>query len=122
MFCPVLQKVIEKDGTFDFLSWKICTARRCEGQHSKWGWLGGINHQGKTKINREGIRITSHGALEINNVRLSDAGHYMCTVKRIDHMSPKRHFVTLYANRAGKLKLSKSVWCFCWIKVPCSPG
>ena len=102
MVCPVLQEVIEKDGAFDILFWKICTSGSCEDQNSKWGWLGGMNNEGKTKINREGIKITSNGALEINNVRLSDAGLYMCTVKRIDHKSPKRHFVTLTVNRVGK--------------------
>ena len=102
MFCPVLQKVIEKDGTFNILFWKICTSGSCDDKHATWGWMGGINHEGKTDFNREGIKITSNGALEINDVRLSDAGLYMCTVKRIDHMSPKRHFVTLTVNTVGK--------------------
>ena len=53
--------------------------------------------------------MTSDGALEIENVQLSDGGHYMCTVKIINHVSPRRHFVTLAVNRAGKLGLRWSV-------------
>ena len=53
--------------------------------------------------------ITSDGALEIENVQLSDAGHYMCTVKKINHVSPRRHFVTLAVNRVGKSGLRWSV-------------
>ena len=56
-------------------------------------------------MKREGIRITSDGALVIEQVQLSDAGHYMCTVKRINHVSPERHFVTLAVDRVGKLGL-----------------
>ena len=107
----MLKDVIEKDGAFDYLSWKICTSGSCEDKHSTWGWLGGMNNEGTSMVEREGINITSDGALEIKSIRLSDGGHYMCTVKRILHMSPKRHFVTLIVNTVGKLKLSRSVTC-----------
>ncbi|KAL9964303.1 hypothetical protein ACROYT_G027926 [Oculina patagonica] len=97
--CHVLQEVIIKDGTFDLLSWKICTSERCDDQDTTWDWLGGMNHKGKTKVAREGIKINSDGALEIENVQLSDAGQYKCAVKNIHHTSPSRHFVTLTVNR-----------------------
>lgn len=109
ILCPVLQEVIKKDGGFDFLSWKICTSEHCEDQDTTWGWLGGMNHKGAREVKNEGIKITSNGALEIKNVQLSDAGHYMCTVKSIHHTSPSRHFVTLTVNRVGKLELIKCV-------------
>ncbi|KAL9964298.1 hypothetical protein ACROYT_G027919 [Oculina patagonica] len=99
--CPVLAEVINKDGKFDLLSWKICTSERCDDQDTTWGWLGGMNHKGTTKVSREGIKINSDGALEIKNVQLGDTGRYMCTIKRIRHTSPKRHFVALTVNRVA---------------------
>ena len=62
-----------------------------------------MNGEGETKVGRKGINITSDGALEIPKVRLIDAGKYMCTVKRINHRSPRKHFATLVVIKDGKL-------------------
>ncbi len=67
-----------------------------------------MNSKGETKVGREGINIRNDGALEISKVRLNDAGKYMCTVKRINYRSPRKHFSTLVVIKDGKLK-------FCFI-------
>lgn len=64
-----------------------------------------MNGKGETKVGRENMNITSDGALEIPKVRLNDAGKYMCTVKRINYRSPRKHFATLVVIKDSKLKL-----------------
>ncbi|XP_078380784.1 uncharacterized protein LOC144663650 [Oculina patagonica] len=95
MPCPILHDVVKKDGAYKIVYWSICTSRKCYNQHSTWTWLAGMNSEGETKEGREGINIRSDGALEIPKVRLSDTGKYMCTVKRINYRSPRKHFATL---------------------------
>lgn len=106
--CPVLQEVVRNDGTFDIVYWSICTSKRCDDQDTTWDWIAGMNSKGITKVGKERTNITSDGALEIHKVRLSDAGKYMCTVKRIDHTSPRVHHATLIVIKEGKFKFC--VW------------
>ncbi|XP_078381621.1 uncharacterized protein LOC144664374 [Oculina patagonica] len=95
MPCPILHDVVKKDGAYKIVYWSICTSRRCDDQRATWTWIAGRNNKGETKVGREGINITIDGALGIPKVRLSDAGKYMCTVKRINYKSPRKHFATL---------------------------
>jgi len=105
MHCPVLQEVVRNDGAFDIVYWSICTSKSCNDQDTTWDWIAGMNSKGVTKVGRKRITITSDGALEIQRVRLGDAGQYMCTVKTINHTSPRVHHVTLLVFRDGKFKL-----------------
>lgn len=100
--CPVLQEVVKIDSAFDIVYWSVCTSKSCEDQDSTWTWMAGMNRNRTTRAGRKGINITSDGALEIKKVKLSDAGHYKCTVKRINFGSPRVHFATLIVNRVGK--------------------
>ena len=104
MHCPALQEVVRNDGTFDIMYWSVCTSRKCDDQDTKWDWIGGMNNKGITQVGRERVRIASDGALEIQEVKKSDSGQYMCTVKKIDHSSPGIHHTTLVVKN-GTLKL-----------------
>lgn len=94
MTCPVFQQVIKMDGAFYNVYWSNCTSS-CDEVNLTWDWMAGINGTGTPKVERKGISITCDGTLEIHNVQLSDAGKYMCAVKRIGHRSPRAYFTAL---------------------------
>ncbi|XP_020610627.1 uncharacterized protein LOC110049182 isoform X2 [Orbicella faveolata] len=111
MPCPILQEVVNKDGTFDIVYWSLCTSKSCDDTHSTWDWIAGMNQEGTRAAVRSGINITSGGALEIQKVQLSDAGLYKCTVKRSDRSSPRISFATLFVNGVGVQADSKRIEC-----------
>ena len=63
-----------------------------------------MNNKGRTHVGRERINITRDGTLEIQEVNPSDSGQYMCTVKPINHASPKV-YQTILLIKDGKFKL-----------------
>ena len=101
----MLQEVIREDGAFDIAYWSVCKSKRCDHQDVTWLWLAGMNREGKTEVRTKRIIITKEGNLKIKKVRLSDDGEYMCTVRRINHASPRRHFATVAVLSVGKLRL-----------------
>ena len=107
MHCPALQEVVRKDGTFDIMYWSVCISRTSDDQDTKWDWIGGMNNEGITQVGTERVSITSDGALVIQEVKQSDSGQYMCTVKTIDHSSPGIYHTTLVV-KDGKFRLC--VW------------
>ena len=110
--CPVLSKVIQSDGTFEWLSWSYCTTDTCTTTETEWSWMGGMNSQRMTQVTYKGryagrINLTRNGTLLLSKVQVSDSTDYRCTVQRINFTSPLRYFVTLFVDATGKIVSSK---------------
>ena len=100
--CPAFEKVLNLDGAYDIVYWEKCPLKGDFDDGTGCNWIAGRNRQGKTQSKEKRFNISSDGALQIKKVQLSDAGRYKCTVERINHKSPKRHFTKLTVNRNGK--------------------
>ena len=71
-----------------------------------------MNSARETKVTHDGryanrVNLTRNGTLEINSVQVADTTDYRCTVRRINHTSPRFYFVSLVVNASGK------IWNFC---------
>lgn len=97
--CPILQEVVKEDETFDIVYWSFRKSKRCG---RPWDRIADMNQEGKTKVRRDGIRITRHGALKFQKVQFSDAGTYKCTVKRSYKSLKRKYFATLVVDGVGK--------------------
>ena len=83
----------------------------CEDQDTKWDWIGGMNNEGITPVGTERVSITSDGALVIQEVKQSDSGQYMCTVKTINHSSPGvHHTILVVTEKAEKGTFKLCFW------------
>ena len=105
--CPVLEEVIQKDGTFKTSYWSYCASKSCTTIETKWLWLAGMNSDRETKVTHNGryanrVNLTRNGTLEINSVQAADTTDYRCTVTRINYTSPLVYFVSLVVNASGK--------------------
>ena len=106
MRCPAFEKVLSLDDAYDIVYWEKCPLKGDFDDGIGYNWIAGRNRQGQTQSKERRFNISSDGALDIEKVQLSDVGRYKCTVTRINHKSPKRHFTKLTVNRNGKKWLS----------------
>jgi len=87
------------DGAYRFVKWSM---KSFDGINARWKFFIGMKEDGETMPVR-GFNISKEdGSLYIHKVQPCDVRRFMCTIERINHKSPKRHFVTLRINRNGK--------------------